>query len=89
MLVGTLSGVGRRWYPSVQELHRFFTAISRTVVNNDGSAGTDPDLRIWSAGALPKRRRIVDAVRKFALLPGLAPIWDSRSITVLPTAVNA
>ena len=43
MLVGTLSGVCRRWYPIVQELHRFFMAVSRTVVNNDGSGGTDPD----------------------------------------------
>ena len=30
-----LSGVKRRWYPIIMELHRFFSAISRVVVNHD------------------------------------------------------
>ena len=40
----------------------FFIAISRAVVNHDGRDVTAPDPLIWSAGALPKRRRLVHAV---------------------------
>ena len=58
-----LSGVCGRWYPVTLDLHRFFIAISRTVVNHDGGSGTAPDPLVWSAGALPKRRRLVHAVR--------------------------
>ena len=53
---------------------RFFIAIFQTVVNTDGCVA--PDL-VWSAGGLPKRRRVVHAVRDAALLPGPAPIWDT------------
>ena len=35
-----LSGVCGRWYSVVKVLHRLFIAISRAVVNDDGSAGT-------------------------------------------------
>ena len=38
-----LSGVCGRWYPVVLDLHRFFIAISRAVVNHDGREGTAPD----------------------------------------------
>ena len=58
-----LSGVCSRWYPVVLALHRFFIAISRAVVNHDGGSGTAPDPLVWSAGALPKRRRLGHAVR--------------------------
>ena len=58
-----LSGVCGRWYPVVHDLHRFFIVISRAVVNHDGREGTAPDPLVWSAGALPKRRRLVHAVR--------------------------
>ena len=30
----------RNWYPVIRELHRFFIAISRAVVNDDGNGGT-------------------------------------------------
>ena len=62
-----LSGVCNRWYPVLLDLHRFFIAISRAVVNHDGGIGTAPDPLVWSAGALPKRRRLVHAVRDRAL----------------------
>ena len=65
-----LSGVCNRWYPVLLDLHRFFIAISRAVVNHDGGIGTAPDPLVWSAGALPKRRRLVHAVRDRAFLPG-------------------
>ena len=48
-----LSGVFGRWYPVILSLRRFFIAISRAVVNHDGSDGTAPDPLVWSAGALP------------------------------------
>ena len=32
------------WYTIVSELHRFFIAVARTVVNNDGKGGTAP---VW------------------------------------------
>ena len=35
----------------------------RAVVNHDGRDGTAPDPLVWSAGAHPKRRRLVHAVR--------------------------
>ena len=38
-----LSGVCGRWYPVVLDLHRLFIAISRAVVNHNGSDGTAPD----------------------------------------------
>ena len=38
--------------------HRYL----RPVVNHDGFGGTAPDPMVWSAGSLPKRRRIVHAV---------------------------
>ena len=35
-----LSGVCNRWYPVLLDLHRFFIAVSRAVVNYDGGPGT-------------------------------------------------
>ena len=66
-----LSGVCGRWYPVVLDLHRFFVAISRAVVNHDGN---DADPMVWSAGALTKRRRLVHAVRDLAMFLPLG-VW--------------
>ena len=66
----SLSGVCGCWYPVILDFHRFFIAISRAVVNHDGRDGTALDPMVWSAGALPKRRRLVHAVRDRAMLPG-------------------
>ena len=84
-----LSGVCGRWYPVVLALHRFFIAISRTVVNYDGMDGTAPDPLVWSAGAHPKRRRLVHAVRDQAFLPGPPGIWDSEWFHVPASAICA
>ena len=70
-----LSGVCGRWYPVILDLHRFFVAISTAVANHDGSDGTAPEPMVWSAGSLPKRRRLVHAVRDLAMLPGPPAIW--------------
>ena len=48
-----------------------------------------PHPLIWSAGGLPKRRRIVDVVRNVALLPGPLRLWDSGLVRVPPVAVTA
>ena len=74
------------WYPVVLDLHRFFIAISRAVVNHDGPDGAAPDPLVWSAGAHPKRRRLVHAVRERAFLPGPPCVLDSQSVNV-PAAV--
>ena len=59
-----------RWHPVILDLHRFFIAVSRAVVSHDGEDGTAPYPLVWSAGAHPKRRRLVHAVRDRAFLPG-------------------
>ena len=44
---------------------------------------------VWSAGALPKRRRIVHAVRNLALLPGLPALWLGEWVAGLAVAIGA
>ena len=70
-----LSGVCGRWSPVLLDLHRFFITISGAVVNHDGFGGIAPDPMVWSACSLPKRRRIVHAVRNLAVLPGPPALW--------------
>ena len=65
----------KRWYPIILDLHRFFIAISRTVVNDDGQGGLAPDPMVWSAGGKHKRRRPIDSVRDYAMLPGPRRLW--------------
>ena len=65
----------RYWYPLVLVLHRFFIAISRAVVNDDGRGGLAPDPMVWCAGGKHKRRRPVEAVRDYAMLPGPQRLW--------------
>ena len=84
-----LSGVCGRWYPVLLALHRFFIAISRAVVNHDGRSVTAPDPLVWSAGALPKRRRLVHAVRDRAFLPRPPGIWDSDWVNIPASAISA
>ena len=84
---GILSGVCGRWYPVLLDLHRFFIAISRAVVNHDGRDGTAPDPLVWSVGAHPKRRRLVHAVRDRAFLPGPPGVWDSEWVSIPASAI--
>ena len=83
------SGVCGRWYPVLLDLHRFFIAISRAVVYHDGFGGTAPDPIVWSAGSLPKRRRIVHAVRNLAMLPGLPALWLGEWVAGPSVAIDA
>ena len=85
-----LSRVCGRWYPVLLDLHRFFIAVSRVaVMNHDGGDGTAPDPLVWSAGALPKRRRLVYAVRDRALLPGPPGLWDSEWVNIPASDISA
>ena len=84
-----LSGVCGRWYPVLLDLHRFFIAISGAVVNRDEFGGTAPDPMVWSAGSLPKRRRIVHAVRDLALLPGPPALWVGEWVASPSVALDA
>ena len=83
------SGVCGRWYPVILDLHRFFIAISRAVVNHDDLGGSAPDPLVWSAGALRMRRRLVHAVRDRAFLPGPPGIWHSEWFQIPATAICA
>ena len=82
-------GVCGRWYPVILDLHRFFIAISRAVVNHDGSDGTTLDPLVWSAGAVSKRRRLVHAVRDLVMLPGPPATWTSEWFSTLASAIGA
>ena len=84
-----LVGGCNRWYPVVRHLHRFFVAIARAVVNHDDSGGTAPNPLVWSAGSLPKKRRVVDAVRDFAFLPGPVGIWNGNWVSFGVSSVTA
>ena len=77
------------FYPVLLDLHRFFIALSRAVVNHDEFGGTAPDPMVWSAGSLPKRRRIVHAVRDLALLPGPPALWVGEWVASPSVALDA
>ena len=73
-----LSGVCGRWYPVIIDLHRFlllFLELWSIMTVEVVLLLIDP--LVWSAGALPKKRGLVHAVRGRAVLPGPLGIWDS------------
>ena len=84
-----LSAVCNRWYPVLLDLHRFFIAVSRAVVYHGDGPGTALDPLVWSAGAIPKRRRLVHAVRDRAFLPGPPGLWDSDWVNIPASAISA
>ena len=51
------------WYPVVFDLQRFFIAIARAAVNDDGHAGVVLHPTVWSSGVLLRFVR-------FVFLPG-------------------
>ena len=88
LVVTCLVSAGVR-YPIILDLHRFFIAISRAVVNHDDREGTALDPLVWSAGVLPKRRRLDHAVRNDAMLPGPAATWASDWVSMPPVLIAA
>ena len=81
-----LVGGCNRWYPVVRHLHRFFVAVATAVVNHDDGSGTAPDPLVWSAGSLPKRPRVLHAVRDFAFFY-LVPLVFGMGIGCLLVSV--
>ena len=67
----------------------FWFCIGSLLPHCDDSSGLAPHPLVWSAGCLPKRRRIVDVVRNVALLPGPLHLWDIGWISLPPVAVTA
>ena len=63
------------WYPVVLELHRFFIAIARAAVNDDGCAGVALHPTVWSSGDLAKKRRVRASAWEFAWVPGPLGLW--------------
>ena len=58
------------WYPVVLELHRFFIAIARAAVNDDGRAGVALHPTVGSSGGPAKKRKIPVSAWEFAWVPG-------------------
>ena len=77
-----------RFYPVAQELHRFFIAIARTALDNDGVTGATLHPVVWSAVANPKRSRVEQAVRNFAWLPGPVHLWASDWFRMLVACIG-
>ena len=59
------------------------------MVDHDGGPGTAPDPLVWSAGALPKRRRLVHAVRDRAFLPGPPGLRDSDWVNIPASDISS
>ena len=59
------------------------------MVNHDDGGGTAPDPLVWSAGALPKRRRLVHAVRDRAFLPVPPGVCTSEWVSLPVSAICA
>ena len=79
----------RHWYPIVCDLHRFPSPWLGFTDYDDGHGGTAPYPLVWCAGSLPKRRRIVQAVRDYAGLPGPGALWSGGWLGWPETSVTA
>ena len=67
------------WYPVVLDLHRFFNAIARAAVNNDGCAGVALHPTVWSSGGPAKKRKFRVSAWEFAWVPGPVGLWRHGS----------
>ena len=73
----------RERYPIVFDLHQFFIAIARAVVNEDGHHGFAPHPTVWDRSK-PKRRRVLQAVGEFASCQARLIFGDmARSVGLL------
>ena len=68
------------WYPVVLDLHRFFIAIARAAVNNDGCAGVALHPTVWSSGGPDKKRKVRVSAWEFAWVPGPVGLWRHGSV---------
>ena len=69
------------WYPVVLELHRFFIAIARAAVNEDGCSRVALHPTVWSCGGLAKRRKVLVSAWEYAWVPGPVGLWRHGSIS--------
>ena len=63
------------WYPVVLDLHRFFVAIARAAVNEDGCAGVALHL------VVVKRRKVRVSAWEYAWVPGPVGLWRHGSFS--------
>ena len=75
------------WNSRVWDLHRFFIATARAIVNDFGLGGTVLDPCVWSVGSLPKTRRFREGVQNYAMLFGPRSLPSGRW-AFLPGAVQ-
>ena len=68
------------WDSLILDLHRIFIAIAGEAVNRDGRGGTSIHPSVWSVGRDPERRRVLQAVREFAWVPGSPGLWDASTV---------
>ena len=68
------------WYPVVLDLQRFFIAIARAAVNDDGHAGVALHPTVWSSGGPAKVRRVRVSAWEFAWVPGPVGLWRHGSV---------
>ena len=62
------------------DLHRFFIAIARVAVNEDGHSGSVPHSTVWDEGAKTNKRRVLQALWEFVWVPGLPDLWRHGSV---------
>ena len=67
------------WHPAAPELHRFFIAIARAAVNDDGCAGVALHPTVWSSGSLAEKRKVRASAWEFAWVPGPIGLWRHGS----------
>ena len=68
------------WYPVVLELHRFFVAVARAAVNEDGCSGVALHPTVVPSGGLVKRRKARVSAWEFAWVPGPVGLWRHGSV---------
>ena len=66
------------WYSRVRDLHRFFIATARAMVNDYGLGGTVFDPYVWSVGSLPTMRRVREGDQNYATLLGPRSLPSGR-----------
>ena len=76
------------WDSLILDLHRFFIAIPGEAVNRDGRGGTSIHPSVWSAGHVPERGRVLQAVREFAWVPGHPGLWDAGAVSWLDIVIT-
>ena len=78
---GRLVSASAFWYPVVLDLHRFFVAVARAAVDEDGCAGVLCILPFGLRVVWPRRVGFVFLRGSFAWVPGPPGLWRNGSIS--------